>query len=386
MAQLTGTSSSPGTPAVSGKHKNSGVGVYGSSETFEGVHGDSNSPNTAAVAGENNTAKDSIGTYGRSDPGRGVVGVSAIGTGVYGSSDAFEGVHGESNSPNTAAVAGENNTAKDSIGTYGRSDPGRGVVGVSAIGTGVYGSSDAFEGVHGESNSPNTAAVAGENNTAPGSVGTWGRSDPGRGVVGVSASGTGVYGSSQTFEGVHGESNSPNTAAIAGINNNSGMGIYGKSARGDAGFFDGNVTITGDISLTGADCAEEFDLAEASAIEPGTVMVVGKGGTLCASGVPYDKKVAGVVSGAGNYEPGIVLDRQHRATGRAAIALVGKVYCKVDASHGSIEAGDLLTTSPTAGHAMSVSDQTQALGAVIGKALQPWTQGKGLIPILVTLQ
>ena len=71
---------------------------------------------------------------------------------------------------------------------------------------------------------------------------------------------------------------------------------------------------------------------------------------------------------------------------RMPLALVGKVYCKVDAGHGAIEIGDLLTTSPTPGHAMKAADPMRAFGAVIGKALRPLASGTGLIPILVALQ
>jgi hypothetical protein len=148
----------------------------------------------------------------------------------------------------------------------------------------------------------------------------------------------------------------------------------------------GNITTNGDIFLPGADCAEQFDVTEASQIEPGTVVVIDRDGTLRQSFHAYDKKVAGVVSGAGAYRPGIVLDKQAGAGNRLPIALVGKVYCKVDAAHSPIEVGDLLTTSPTPGHAMKASDPLLAFGAVIGKALRPWSSGYGLIPILIALQ
>jgi hypothetical protein len=59
------------------------------------------------------------------------------------------------------------------------------------------------------------------------------------------------------------------------------------------------------------------------------------------------------------------------------------VLCKVDASFGSILAGDLLTTSPTSGHAMKVSDRARAMGALVGKALNGLEAGRALIPILV---
>jgi hypothetical protein len=96
--------------------------------------------------------------------------------------------------------------------------------------------------------------------------------------------------------------------------------------------------------------------------------------------------VAGVVSGAGKYRPAIILDKEQAKAGSLPLALVGKVYCKVDAQYGDIQIGDLLTSSPTPGHAMRASDHAQAFGAVLGKALRPLRKEQGLIPILVALQ
>ena len=140
------------------------------------------------------------------------------------------------------------------------------------------------------------------------------------------------------------------------------------------------------MKLTGADFAEEFDILEATGVEPGTVMVLDQEGALQPSQQAYDKRVAGVISGAGTYKPGIVLDKQQSSENRMPVALVGKVYCKVDAHYASIEVGDLLTTSLTAGHAMKADDPLKAFGSVIGKALRPLQTGQGLIPILIALQ
>jgi hypothetical protein len=115
-------------------------------------------------------------------------------------------------------------------------------------------------------------------------------------------------------------------------------------------------------------------------------VVIDSGEALRLSATAYDRKVAGVASGAGSYRPGLVLDRRSRAADRLTVALMGKVYCKVDASYGAIETGDLLTTSPTPGHAMKASDPLRAFGAVIGKALLPLASGRDMIPILVALQ
>jgi hypothetical protein len=61
-------------------------------------------------------------------------------------------------------------------------------------------------------------------------------------------------------------------------------------------------------------------------------------------------------------------------------------FCKVDAGHGALEVGDLLTTSPTEGHAMRADSGAPAFGAVIGKAMQALDQGRGLVAVLVALQ
>jgi hypothetical protein len=194
------------------------------------------------------------------------------------------------------------------------------------------------------------------------------------GVYGFSPQNFGVYGktSAEGRSGVHGES--PN-----------GIGVSGKGGR-LAGFFEGDVEVTGDVRLQNADCAEDFDIVCIEHAEPGTVMVIDSEGALRPSDQAYDKRVAGVISGAGNYKPGLILDKQESSNNRMPIALMGKVYCKVDASYGAIEVGDLLTTSPTPGHAMKASDPLKSFGAVIGKALRPIQEDQGLIPILIALQ
>lgn len=61
-------------------------------------------------------------------------------------------------------------------------------------------------------------------------------------------------------------------------------------------------------------------------------------------------------------------------------------HCKVDADIAAIAVGDLLTTSPTKGHAQKVLDPQKAQGAIIGKALKSLKKGKGKIPVMVMLQ
>src|SRR5271166_1902243 len=140
------------------------------------------------------------------------------------------------------------------------------------------------------------------------------------------------------------------------------------------------------VTLAGGDCAEQFDTHGATSPEPGTIMVIDDGGKLRMSHGAYDKRVAGVVSGAGEYRPAIVLDRRASSEGRVSVALVGKFYCKVDADPASVTVSDLLTTSERPGFAMKATDTAQAFGAVIWKALKPLGTGQDMIPILVALQ
>lgn len=150
----------------------------------------------------------------------------------------------------------------------------------------------------------------------------------------------------------------------------------------------GEIRVKGDIVLANADCAEGFevDTACVRSPAPGAVVSLSDEGTLRPSDYAYDTRVVGVVSGAGGYKPGLVLDSRMRDAGGIIVALMGKVACQVDANHGSIEIGDLLTTSETPGHAMKANDASRAFGAVIGKALRPLKEGTGMVPVLVALQ
>ena len=225
-------------------------------------------------------------------------------------------------------------------------------------------------------------------------AGVFGSSTTGAGVKGMSSQDVGVVGIGAT-NGIQATTTSATEAAV-------------KATGTVAGEFDGNVTITGklsvtgdvtandvtandvtanDVILSGADCAEDFDVAGDVQLEPGTVVVFDDAGAISQSALPYNKRVAGVVSGAGKYRPGVILGRPGAShEGRVPVALIGRVYCKVDATYAPIGVGDMLTTSPTSGCAMKATDPGMAFGAVIGKALSSIEDGQGLIPILVTLQ
>ncbi len=111
-------------------------------------------------------------------------------------------------------------------------------------------------------------------------------------------------------------------------------------------------------------------------------------GKLVVSSQALDRRVAGVISGAGDVRPGLTLSQPGTvADGEHAVAAVGRVWCLVDAdANGPVQAGDLLTTSETPGHAMRVDDGMSAGGAIIGKAMSSLEKGRGLVLVLVSLQ
>jgi hypothetical protein len=305
------------------------------------------------------------------------------------------GVHATSAA---AGVWGESTTWHGVVGMSTSNTGGAGLMG-SAVGPGVIGTSETWHGTYGATKSTTGGAGAWGEHTAGGigvqglsSTGTavQGTSTSGRGVAAFSDSGQAVYGHSKTQAGVVGESDSFD--GVFGIAHNlAAAGVSGHNPGGLAGYFDGNVTVTGNVSvagdvlLTGNDCAEQFEMADV-ATGPGTVVVFDDSECLLACSEAYDRRVAGVVSGAGGYRPGLVLRGPEAAANRRPIALIGRVFCKVDASFGAIEAGDLLTTSPNPGHAMKAGDSTRAFGTTFGKALRSQRLGQGLIPILVALQ
>jgi hypothetical protein len=224
--------------------------------------------------------------------------------------------------------------------------------------------------------------------------GVHGTASSGTGVGGDSTSGSGVFGKTATGIGVHGQSTGSGIAGqfdgnvtISGATTHGGdVTIKGKVAVTGDQTVDGSISVTKDILLTNGDCAEEFDLRSAADIDPGTVLSLDDDGALMPSSTAYDSRVVGVVSGGGKFRPAIVLDRQLGDGPRVAVALLGKVFCKVDAEYEPVAVGDLLTTAATPGYAMKASDKNRSLGAVIGKALAPLNRGRNLIPILVTLR
>ena len=294
----------------------------------------------------------------RNTGGRGIYGIGTNGTGVEGMSDRAAGVVGTSNQ--WRGVVG---TSTNEVGVYGESVTSGGVFGVSKKWRGVVGISESEFGVSGESTS-------------------------GGGVLGVSKTARGVTGISTGEIGVVGQSR--DNSGVAGFSEN-GAGVYGKSTHNYAGLFEGKVRVSVLEIAGGADLAEPFDVASVGATSPSPGMVVcidpANPGKLVVCSSNYDQTVAGVISGAGGVQPGMVMQQEgSKASGQHPIALTGRVYVWADATAHPVQPGDLLTTSATPGHAIKVTDYGQAQGAVIGKAMTALPAGKGLVLVLVGMQ
>jgi len=174
---------------------------------------------------------------------------------------------------------------------------------------------------------------------------------------------------------------------------NGDAAILGSVTVGNSANITGTAFVGGNASVCtltirgGCDLAEPFATTEPE-IAKGSVVVIDPAhpGKLKLSSMPYDTRVAGVISGANGVNPGIALHQEGTLDGGQNVALSGRVYVQVDASNGAIEPGDLLTTSSTPGLAMKVTDHARAQGAIIGKAMTALAEGKGMVLVLVSLQ
>ena len=229
---------------------------------------------------------------------------------------------------------------------------------------------NAIQGTYSSTAGAFKAGVAGSNNALD---------ENAYGVLGTSFWGCGIRGESTANIGVSGVS--LNQFGYGGLFLNTAAGGVALKAIGKAQV--GTLEITG-----GSDLVEGFDTTDDRASEPGTVVVIDEVnvGRVRPSREPYDRKVAGVVSGAGGVEAGIRLGQEGVLDGKTPVAMTGRVYVKCSSENGAIHAGDLLTTSATSGFAMRATDHARANGAVIGKAMSALETGSGLVLVLVNLQ
>jgi hypothetical protein len=142
---------------------------------------------------------------------------------------------------------------------------------------------------------------------------------------------------------------------------------------------------------TVADYAEVFELASREGVSPGTVLsLTGSSARVGPSRRAYDSAVVGVVCGAGDLHPGLVLGARSDGSTDLPVALSGQVYVRISLEGGAIEPGDLLVASGTPGVAMRLAAPELALGTVLGKALERYSgnggEPEGLVRMLVMMR
>lgn len=150
--------------------------------------------------------------------------------------------------------------------------------------------------------------------------------------------------------------------------------------------------VVGDVTVTGNIAAKYQDVAEwvpaPRALAPGTVVVLDETqpNQVLPSSQAYDTKVAGVISS----QPGLLLGEA--GTDKVKVATTGRVKVKADARHRPIHTGDLLVTGEHVGTAIASEPmevngrRIHQPGTILGKALEPLSEGEGEILVLLTLQ
>lgn len=283
-------------------------------------------------------------------------------------------------------------TGKVGIGTFGANDGDLGRLTVLADGA------SALAGTAHSSTIVTSAGVlglAGGSTLKLASFGFWSGNHSSLGIMGYRTSNGASWNTTAIGLGIDVDNTSFAGGASVWLNANGNVGIRTQFPGAELDVV--GRTRTQVLEITGgADLSEHFDISAeggstpaGSKVEPGSVVCINpdRPGELEVASRAYDRRVAGVVSGAGDVKPGLLLGQSGSiADGAQPVALSGRVYCRVDASYGAITAGDFLTTSPTAGHAMRASDPDRMSGAVIGKAMTSLASGQGLVLVLVTLQ
>ncbi len=154
---------------------------------------------------------------------------------------------------------------------------------------------------------------------------------------------------------------------------------------GDARVFTDEIQING-----GSDLAEMFDITDAKEnTRPGLLVSLDPNapGKLMISQEAYDKKIAGVISGANGIKPGILMGQDNTiAHGDELVTLSGRTYVQCNTSNGSIQIGDFITSSDIAGEAMKASSKKKSRGAIIGKAMTNLESGNDFVLVLINLQ
>lgn len=306
--------------------------------------------------------------------------------------DTFSLPFAGSASNTTAAFSATNTHATSGAGVYGEGaqygvkaqSSGTGVYGYSAAGTGIGGISNTGTGVFGQAASAGGTGVKAQSSSGPALYATGAgtsTANPAAYVANTNAGGIGIFSTVTSTDA--------NTVIV-----NKGTGdlikAFSGSTGGDLVFKVANNGTTSVSVLTitgGSDLAEKFDINGEA--KPGMVVEIDPDnpGKMRISRGAYNRRVAGVISGANKVEAGMVLADLPGSSNSLPVALTGRVWVHCIADGKAIEPGDMLTTADRPGHAMPVLEHDRANGAVLGKAMSRLGKGEtGMVLTLVNLQ
>jgi hypothetical protein len=358
------------------------------------------------------SSSDGVGLFGHHDS------TSGTEPGVRGETNSLDsdatGVLGVSTSGGTFSVGVRGiNEAQDGFGVKGESAGyGYGVLGTSWQGVGVWG--QAYDrtavnyGVIGHADSHEGTGVLGRHWRLTGTKpGVWGQTDS------ESSGATGVFGEVTTT--MAGSSSAAVRAVNEGVgetgmgvsaqHKGGGWGLYATSATGHAGVFSGNIWVTGScigcvaayVGLNdGPDALETGNLVSINGVgDPLTgasapllrVQRAGANNAGALVGVVQSRaRLAGSQGAPGQETDNVVADQGPAAPGDLVfIAVQGLVQVRVDATGGTIQAGETLVLAGSpAGQATRMLEGSQ--GMQIGRAMESLEGGSGLIWVMVDLQ
>jgi len=303
--------------------------------------------------------------------------------------------------------------------------------------SGVYGYSEAWTGVHGQST--DFYGVYGQSTNE---CGVYGYSESESGVHGYSDSDHGVYGRTSGewgwTSGVYGEASKTNANGVTGWNTGDGVGVYGHSETGNAGYFAGRVYVRGNGNTVGSEglrVDNSDSLLGLSVRDDGTVAIGALSGSaaahicsriesadarnvlaVCSSAAeyvptvdrglgfpetgdlvsivptarnPYGDEHApfAVAKAASSYDPnlvGFISDSSLGADGvklndrYLPLAIYGYFPVKVTMHNGPVKRGDPITSSPQPGYGMKATEP----GRIVGYALED-ADKEGAIQVVV---
>ena len=378
-----------------------------------------------AIWGDSNN---NVGVFGSSVNDFGVYGLSANATGIYGAStggeNAFHGVYGYSNSTDQyrAGVVGyspaQANCVKcNSLNGWGMkaySGESQGVYGES--GNSNYGPSGGYfvgpRGAYAIGNVNNSEGVLADCNQGDGCYAFWGRAQDGYGLVAQSTNGSAIYadahigGGNPSNYGLY----TPDNIWASNFHSAAGLAMAARNGGSQPLRVGDVVVVTGIGEPAPGNSTPLMQVRLADAASAGQVVGVVQGviriELITKPSISYkpvkpspsqEEELVGTtwVEELGETQTPVVVTLAGPAGPGDLVILQmqGLAQVRVSASAGVIHVGDLLTAGPGGlaqraepSLALDGNGEAYLAGTILGKALEAWEGGEGLIWVLIDLR